>query len=431
MATYGGDEVSALVVDVGTCWTKAGYAGDDTADAVFPSNVGYLPSKDVDVEMADATNQDSLKSGDRFFIGDGESYLWREGMEMKNPLTDGLVSDWDIYEQILNHAFYSRLRVNPKEHPLLVTESSWNTREIREKIMELAFEKYEFPAFFIAKNAVLSAFASGRGTALVVESGGAMTSVVPVSEGYVLRKGITKQPLAGEFLSDQINLQFKQDLGVEIRPRYTIAKKNIVESGKPANPILRQTPNTHPSYHHAMLMKTIHEYKETVCQMSEVPYDPVNIASRPGKPFEFPDGYNNYFVAERFKVPEIMFQPQQFMYKDTQESSDGSPFLGLHELCIHSLSAVDIDLRSHLMNNVVVAGGNTLFPGFPDRLQNEIQRAVQGKVKVIAPANTVERKHSAWVGGSILASLGTFHQLWISRREYEETGKNIVEKKCV
>lgn len=49
------------------------------------------------------------------------------------------------------------------------------------------------------------------------------------------------------------------------------------------------------------------------------------------------------------------------------------------------------------------------------------------KVKIVAPP---ERKYSSWIGGSILASLSTFQQMWISKQDYDESGPSIVHRKC-
>lgn len=133
----------------------------------------------------------------------------------------------------------------------------------------------------------------------------------------------------------------------------------------------------------------------------------------------------------------------------TQQQFETS--LGVHRLVHSSIESCDVDLRPLLYNNVVVTGGNTLFPGFNERLNYELpmlapsvsllslfvcaiqllmDSILQSKVKIHAAGNQTERKCSSWLGGSILASLGTFHQLWISRQEYEESGASIVETKC-
>lgn len=69
-----------------------------------------------------------------------------------------LVQDWDALEKIWDYAFDKSLRIDPKEHPIFVTECAWNTRDIRERLTELAFEKYNSLAFYVAKNPVLSAY---------------------------------------------------------------------------------------------------------------------------------------------------------------------------------------------------------------------------------------------------------------------------------
>ncbi len=77
-----------------------------------------------------------------------------------------------------------------------------------------------------------------------------------------------------------------------------------------------------------------------------------------------------------------------------------------------SLNGVDVDIRPHLLNNVVVTGGTSLLSGFTDRLNNELVHLYPGpRVRLSAAGNTAERRFASWIGGSILGSLGTFHQV--------------------
>ncbi|KAG9295476.1 hypothetical protein G9A89_013505 [Geosiphon pyriformis] len=453
MSTFGGDEVTALVLDVGSCWTRAGYAGEDTPKAVFPTSFGYLPGRraannittlEADTIMTDLAGStvlaDSEISTDRrlgkkpakeqYIIGDGEISVWRENMEIKNPLHDGMVRDWDALEHIWDYALNNRLRVDPTEHPLLVTEAAWNTRENRERLTELAFEKYNCLAFYVVKNPVLTAFASGRPSAIILDCGAATTSVVPVFDGYVLKKAIQKQSVAGNFLSEQILLQLDQ-LGINVTPQYLIAKKSFVDPDQRPLFTLRNRPNTTPSFHKFQQMRVIHEYKETVCQVSDTAYNETLIAARPMKPFEFPNGFNTSFGPERYKAPEILFQPSEYTLQPQEAVVEASSCLGVHAMIYNCVASCDIDLRANFLSNLVFTGGSSLFPGFSDRVYQELSPMVPGhKIKIHAPNNAVERKCSAWLGGSILASLGTFHQLWMSRKEYDDHGKVIVEKKC-
>ena len=100
----------------------------------------------------------------------------------------------------------------------------WNVRAKREKLTELMFEKYNIPAFFLCKSAVLTAFANGRSTGLVIDSGATQTSAVPVHDGYVLQQAIVKSPLAGDFITAQCRQMFEEQ-NIEIVPPYLIASK--------------------------------------------------------------------------------------------------------------------------------------------------------------------------------------------------------------
>ncbi|CAO3590228.1 unnamed protein product [Absidia cylindrospora] len=451
------NEVNALVLDVGSSNVRAGYAGEDTPKALFPTSMGYIskPSNTsnndttTDTEMAEATSSSPVADADKYsqyFIGDNGINSIRKNMEIINPMEDGLVKDWDAMEAIWDYTFHSMLRVNPTEHPLLCTEAAWNTTENREKLAEMAFETFDFPAFYLAKDAVMTAFSVGRATALVLDSGAGLTSAVPVYDGYVLKKGILRQRIAGDLLTQQIIDQLQLDNpGFKVTPSYQVASKKPVEAGQPANAQLKTDLGVTQSFHDYQVARTILEYKESVCQVSEMTFDEGIMASRPQKPFEFPDGYNNSFGASRYRLPELLYQPKEFLNvpNHTSDKMDTvipgigltqhqiNDSLGMHQMVFQSIFNCDVDLRPLLFNNIVVTGGNTLFPGFNERLNYELPMMAPGsKIKLHAAGNQIERKCSSWLGGSILASLGTFHQLWVSKKEYEEVGPSIIETKC-
>ncbi|KAI7906029.1 actin family [Cokeromyces recurvatus] len=455
MVAYGGDEVNALVFDMGSSMTRAGYAGEDTPRVMFPTSVGYIDIKQEEHSTVQPTDEDSvmtdadkpsLPTNERkYFIGDNKINVFRSQMEIKNPLKDGIVEDWEAVEQIWDFTFNNMLRIKPEEHPLLCTEPAWNTKENREKTIEIAFEKFQFPAFYLAVDAVLTAFSVGRATALVLDSGGEVTSTVPVYDGFVLKKGVLHQPIAGNTLTEMIKTQLKNDLNYTITPRYKIAKmkKQTLEAGEQPEFELRELEGLNDSFNEYQINRVINEYKETVCQVSEVQYDEVLLSSRPKKSFGFPDGFNYSFGLERYKVPELLFDPnmndkstetqeeEEEKEGKEKETTEKKKYLGAHEMVYNSINNCDIDLRPLLFNNVVVTGGNTLFNGFNERLNYELPLKAPGsKIKIHAAGNATERKSSSWLGGSILASLGTFHQLWISRSEYDEFGASIVHRKC-
>ena len=89
----------------------------------------------------------------------------------------------------------------------------------------------------------------------------------------------------------------------------------------------------------------------------------------------------------------------------------------------------DVDIRKELYGNIVLSGGTTMYPGLAERIHNEIKALAPPTIKlgVVAPP---ERKYSVWIGGSILASLSTFQQMWVTKAEYQECGPSIVHRKC-
>ena len=138
------------------------------------------------------------------------------------------------------------------------------------------------------------------------------------------------------------------------------------------------------------------------------------------KTYELPDGNIVSLHGERFRCPEVLFQP----------SLVGKEAMGIHDTTFQSIMKCDVDIRKDLYQNVVLSGGTTMFPGIGERMTKELSALAPStvRIKVVAPP---ERKYSVWIGGSILASLSTFQQMWISKSEYDEQGPTIVHRKCL
>uniref|UniRef100_A0A8C9U0P0 Actin-like 6A n=1 Tax=Scleropages formosus TaxID=113540 RepID=A0A8C9U0P0_SCLFO len=363
---YGGDEVGALVFDIGSYSVRAGYAGEDCPKADFPTVFGMTLDREDGSNPMETEGGKAKQSGTTYYIDTNQLRVPRENMELT----------------------------------------------------ELMFEHYNIPAFFLCKTAVLSSFANGRSTGVVLDSGATHTTAIPVHDGYVLQQCIVKSPLAGDFMTMQCRELF-QEMNVEIVPPYMIASKEAVREGAPAVWKKKEKlPQVTRSWHNYMCNTVIQDFQASVLQVSDSPYDEQVAAQMPTVHYELPNGYNCDFGAERLKIPEGLFDPSN------AKGLSGNTMLGVGHVVTTSVGMCDIDIRPGLYGSVVVTGGNTLIQGFTDRLNRELSQ------KTPPFALPPPRRFSAWIGGSILASLGTFQQMWISKQEYEEGGKQCVDRKC-
>ncbi|KAH9416342.1 Actin-like 6A [Dermatophagoides pteronyssinus] len=445
---YGGDEVGAIVFDVGSFSTKVGYAGEDAPKSEIPSIVAIhdAPSKlAAEMDRVDSGSSSTGSKERRFYIDTTQVNVARPGQEIKTFLRDGMIDDWDLFEKMLDYIYARHIMSESSQHPVMFSEVSWNSKKCREKITEIMFEKYNVPAFYLAKNAMLVAFSVGRPSGIVFDSGADHTAAIPVYEGYVIEKAIKRNHFAGEFITS-LCYKHLNEMKVEVNPYYMIKSKQPVEPGQPAIWNKRQIADgLTNSWQNYMLLSEIRNYKASVLKVYDTKYD-LNEAEKYYDPinYHFPDGYNmDVSLNDQFLIPEIFFNKSfnisEFIQQQQQTSTTCSysylsnlpkEWLTYPDLLLSSVNECDIDIRPLLLSSIILAGGNTLIEGFTDRMTNEMMATAPKNVrhKVVANNSSTERKYASWIGGSILASLGTFQQLWISKLEYDESGKSCIHK---
>uniref|UniRef100_A0A7S3NPX9 Actin n=1 Tax=Aureoumbra lagunensis TaxID=44058 RepID=A0A7S3NPX9_9STRA len=537
----GGDETGALVADIGRAWTRIGFAGDDMPKCVMRSDVLYEGMEDNDAQMEQVSSNllpspsesavqiaavnstnlmacneeksvwDDIRVKDARTARDAAlraSRYWNFGEEaaglglrrilddrtstrqralIRSPIDEnGELTDWEAIEALWTEA-QERIKTRCQDHPVLCGIPSWTTVKSQERYLEILFENLDAPAAYLARNAMLSALAAGRASALVLDLGAATTSAVPVIDGYVLLRAVRRSTASGLWLDDELSSILKNKKGInEVIPRWCLGKTN-----QSADHVLSHLRQNVPSLLSLAQRDIIMQCKHSHCYLP-------GGRIRPGGTFELPDGTAIDIDPSIALLPERLFlqestnqitttentsmlenSPDELATKvvkqekldetsdeaasakrrkvDSQTDNGTSPdapskstakpdlarssyyaspalttfrsfeppsYQSIPSLVRSALERSDVDVRKDLLNNVVLAGGTSLFPGLPERIHRELAdnlAPTRLKTKLIV-ASPIERQFSAWIGASILASLGSFQQLWLSKQEYHEDG---------
>ena len=385
-----------IVIDNGSGLIKIGYAGKEEPQSVFPSVIGHSKPQ---------SQQDPITA----YVGDETSTKLDE-LKLNYPIECGFIYNWKNIQTLWSYAFSNKLKETYKGTSILMTEPPLNPKSKREKMTQIMFEDFEVSRFYVQLGEVLALYASGRTTGfhtfhhnpninikncfscnpgLIFSSGDSVSHTVPVYEGYALPHAILRMDCGGLDVTQKLR-QLLREQG------FSITKGLEGRSG----------------------MEICKHIKEKLCYIA-VDYDEELEKDGIKRDYKLPDGQIISVDKARFIAPEIIFRP----------SLIGKSEMGLHRKLYNTVMKCDLDDRHEWYQNIVVVGGNTMFPGIKERLEKEMNYLVPDsyKIKTIIPP---ERKQSVWIGGSILASLSTFEEMWITRKEYDETGPSIVHRKC-
>eukprot|EP01083_Nonionella_stella_P027617 76081_1 len=359
-----------VVIDNGTGTIKAGFAGGERPDLIFSSHVGRPKHQRA---MASAVEGD-------FFVGDKAVEL-RGILKLNYPMKHGVVQNWDDMQRLWNYV-YEKLHCSQDEHPVLLTEAPINPRQNRAMAAEVFFERFNAPSLYIAAQAILSLYASGRTTGVVLDSGDGVSHCVPVFEGFALPHAISRMDLAGRDVTEHLQLLLQK-------------------SGH--------------SFHTSSELETVRDIKERLCHVAFERSESALETKDKGVSYRLPDHRVINVGPERFRGPEILFTPELI----------GLEYGGVHQCLTRSIQKADLDLRRTLYSQIVLAGGSTMFPGYGDRLLSEVRKLApqDTKIRIFAPS---DRMLTTWMGGSILASLSTFKKMWTTKKEYEEMGDSVI-----
>eukprot|EP01083_Nonionella_stella_P073194 197730_1 len=359
-------ETNSIVIDNGSYHIKAGHGGDSLPRVVEANVVGRSKDKET-LHGAIAENSDF------------------PNLELSYPMKYQLVQNWEDMESVWNYVLTKKLKVNPSEQDVLLTEAALVPTENREKSSEIFFEKFNVVKFYRERANKLSLYATGRQNGITLDVGHEITHFVPIVDGHEVLKGIRRVIGGGLTINDYLH-------------------KLLTEKG-----------------YSFKSKKTVERIKESLCYIS-TDYDNELKAYKKDKQYELPDGKVVNIGSERIQCGEVLFNPS--MFPQEFESK------GIIDSIKESVDVFDDKNQQQMLySNINLAGGSTLFKGFDERIEYDISKMIDKdqKVRVI---NHSDRRYSAFIGGSILASLSTFQSKYITKMEYDEHGASIVTKKC-
>ncbi|KAM5248474.1 actin, aortic smooth muscle-like [Ctenodactylus gundi] len=403
-----------VICDYGSGFSKVGFAGSEVPSAVFPTVLGRLQHRLVSAAALRSLNCKDVLTGmeeENCLIG-SEAQNKREQVFLQCPISRGAVTSWDNLEKIWHHSFYQALHIVPEQHPLMVTEPPLNPTSAREKVSQILFETFNIPALYLANQGVLSLYASGQTAGTTIESGEGMTYSVPVSDGYPLHQSVIQLDVAGQDLTLYL-LKLLADRG---NMSAVVADREYIRDAKER------------------------------CCYAALDFNEEKVKASPPsscqQKIQLPDGQEVSLGQEAFFCPEALFQT----------SLIGRNTLGIHTLAIQSITSCNPALWRTLFGHIVLSGGTGTCSGLRSRLQRELIELVSPTLEVrvpctIPPPKTLLHgklggdtilvstclfaKYGAWVGGSILSSLSTFKDMWVTRSEYQDIGSSSISRRSL
>lgn len=268
----GGETPDCIVLDNGTGFVKAGYAGDNIPRHVFPSMVGRPTLRAEEDVIGDVELKDVM-------VGD-EASAARRALEISYPMEEGKIKNWDDMEILWDYTFNDRLQTDTKGKRIVLTEPPGNPKASRHKVLQYMFEKYELDSVSLNVQAMLTLYGIGSVTGLVVDSGDGVTHIVCVADGYVPKHLVTRLDVAGRHVTEYL------------------AKLMLLRGY---------------AFNSTADFATVQEIKEKYCYVAKDPTQERKLALDTTvllEKFKLPDGQDIKIERERFEAPEALFNPQ-------------------------------------------------------------------------------------------------------------------------
>ncbi|XP_005110120.1 actin, plasmodial isoform [Aplysia californica] len=380
-----GGDVTAVVIDNGTDTCKVGFAGDQKPRCLMPAVVGRNEHHGHGLALGPTKD---------FYVG-FEALSRRAVVNLSHPVQRGLVTSWEDMHTVWEHAYTDELCVESKDHPVLISETPGTPRENRDKMAEVLYETLHVPALCVASPAVMCMYSSGQTTGTVLDIGAGLTRAVAVHEGRPVSGALVSQDMAGSDIT---------------RFLYRLVTEKEVNASI-------QTDHAHMELIKEQLGYVALDFNKEFKKMTKG-HRKAPAEEAVNTTYELPDGQIIKIASERFRCAEALFQPKLI---------DRPNLLGLHKMVHTVIGQCDSDIRKSLWSHVVLSGGSSMFEGLSARLEQELAKLkpIGSKVKLSVHEDRIA---SAWIGGSVFASMSTFSDHLVTKEQYQEAGPAVLYK---
>lgn len=353
--------------------------------------------------------------GKRDAVVGEDAFAYRAGLDLCYPIGEkGKVVDFDAFEDLLSYSVECGLRCDMKGRPVLLCETYNQEKDTREREVQLLFETFQVDSAYVSVSSVLAMYATGQTTGIILECGSGRTLVIPVYEGYPVSHGVVEHCFAGRDMASLLAKRISEheknrEMSVDLNNAYGVY---LMESS---------------------LIPQVVDFTAKDSMPGSQPSAP-DISSK----FSLPDGREVYVDAAMIKeCQDMYFSPST----DIAQSGDKpcQPASGLLQHAETCLRKMDIEV-SRIRESFILTGGVSSCKGFYERFVTSFEpMATKYNIRARKPfskccaswrGHVKHPCHLAWYGGSILASLQTYGSMWIKKREYEESGPEIVHRKC-
>ena len=382
------EETRPIILETGSLYVRAGWAGDEKPSVTVPARGEKSPGGAVG---------DSVKTT--------ESLL---------DMAAGRIDNWEAAARVWASAVSEGLGASWENRPVLFVDVPGSYKLAREQWAQVAFEELRVPAMYLAAPAVLALYANNKTTGLAVGIGHGCTQIMPVFEGYQLGYASSGMEMAGREIETQLRvLMHEGHSGGDALQRqlermdWRALKESVCEVRPYRGAAAFHAPDAAEA-----------DGGQTAAAASSTS------ASPPPKSFSLDAQTTVTVAAEQYQgAPEILFAPDAFPDRKRSPSS-------LPEKIHLSLQQCEPDTRRELLSNVLLYGGTATLPGLDARLEAELVDVVPSSMHV-GVHRAYEPAWASWQGGSILASLTAFQQMWVTRQEYNESGPPCIMRKDV